>query len=378
MKLGSSFSAIAAMTLFLPGAVSAQAEVALGLNDFALAAASCIDAVSPDKLDTNKLRAHGWTKTSDERAPFGRTAIFTHPANTFHIYASPDPSGYCMVDGYGLDFSQFEIFQNAVAARLKADYGKNGLTDVAVGKVGSDDRRQGFVIDNAVASYSAAMRSGKLNLRFTTMNVKFAGSTQLFQTSRPPLSDAEIAENRAKDFAALDFAKQPGTTQDLVAMARDCAIALRSDGALQGQGWRKSIHASGSPHAMEALKSAKKPNINDIIAGMAHTRQVLYFVGRHGLVTKYYVRGVTSVCEAAIYANPAMIATIKAEAIAALGLGKDDRPSARANDFSREYLVTDLTRTYHWEKSEVGFHNGFGTSLDGPDSGKISLSIFVF
>ena len=158
-------------------------------------------------------------------------------------------------------------------------------------------------------------------------------------------------------------------------MAKDCAAALRGDGALPGNGWRKSIHASGTPRSVEAMKNR---DTNAMMAGMAHTRQLLYFVGRHGLVTKYYVRGVTQVCEATIYVDPAASDAAKAEAMTALGLVKDQGPSGKANDFAGQYLVTDLTRTYQWQQSEIGFHKGYGTSLDGPDSGKTSISIFVF
>ncbi len=354
---------------------AAQAPPPISPADFASAAAACIDAVAPDKLDRDKLVARGWVKQSDERVPFGQTATFTHAGSAARIYASPTPSGYCIVDGYAKDFSQFDLYQSAVAERLKADYGKSGQTDVMIGKSGSDDRRQGFVIENAVAGYSGAMRPGGLNLRFTAVNVKFAGSAKTFQTSRPPVSEAEITENRAKDNTASDFAKEAGTAQDLVAMVKNCATALRGNGALPGDSWRMSVHASGSPRGMEALK---KGDMNAMMAGMAQTRKILFYVGRHGLVTKYFVRGVTKVCEAMIYADPATMQAIKTEAIATLALGTDKAPSDRAKDFVGEYMVTDLTRTYQWEGSEVGFHKGYGTSLDGPDSGKSSLSIFVF
>lgn len=343
--------------------------------DFAAAASACIGAVSPDKLDTAKLEAQGWTKQSDERAPFGATAAYLHAGNAVRIMASPTPSGYCIVDGYAKDFSQFDPFQAAVAARLKADYGTPGLTSVTIGQAGSDDRRQGFMIGNAVAGYSGTMRPGGLNLRFTVVNTKFAGSAQTFQTARPPLSEAEIAENRAKDMAAYDFARQPGTAQDLVAAVRDCATALRGDGALPGNGWRKAVHASGSPRAMEALKKGDR---NGMLASMAHTRQSLYFVGRHGMVTKYYVRGVTNVCEARIFAEPAAIEALKAEAVKLLALGKDQDPSAKARDFASEYMFTDLTRTFRWEQSELGLRQGISPSTQGPDAGKAFLSISIF
>lgn len=343
--------------------------------DFAAAASACISAVSPDKLDTAKLEARGWAKEGGQHAPFGDTSIYTHVGNAARIYANPTPEGYCIVDGYVQDFSQFDSYQAAVADRLTVDFGSSGLSSVTIGQAGSDDRRQGFVIGNAVAGYSGAMRSGGLNLRFTAMNVKFAGSAQTFQTSRPPLSEAEIAENRAKDRAASDFAAQPGTTQDLIAMAKDCATALRSDGALPGNGWRKGIHASGSPRAMEAMK---RRDTNGMMAGMAQTRQQLYFVGRHGYVTKYYVRGVTTVCEATIYTDSASLDSTRAEAMTALALGSDDQASSKAIEFAGEYQLSDLSRTFHWNGSEIAIRKGSGTSFDTPDSGKSSLSIYVF
>ena len=358
-----------------PQLAGAQTASLASPSDFAKAASACIDAVSPIGLDSSKLVARGWVKQSEERAPFGQAAVYTQASSVVRIYASPTPSGYCIVDGYGPDFSQFELYQNAVADRLKADYGTSGVTNVTIGKAGADDRRQGFVVGNAVAGYSGAMRPGGLNLRFNAMNVKFAGSAQMFQTSRPPLSEAEMAENRAKDSAAADFAKEPGTARDLVAMVRDCATALRGEGALPGDGWRKSIHASGSPRAMEALKTH---DMKAVMEGMAQTRQVLFRVGRHGLVTKYYVRGVTNVCEATIYVDPLAIEAIKTEATASLALGKDNDPSGKAKNFAGEYMIADLGRTFRWEQSEVGFHKGYGTSLDGPASGKTSISIFVF
>jgi len=343
--------------------------------DFAAAASACIDAVSPDKLDSGKLVARGWVKQGDERAPFGQTAIYSHAGNTARIYASPTPSGYCIVDGYGQDFSQFELYQNAVADRLKTDFGASGLTDVTIGKPGADDRRQGFAIGNAVAGYSGTMRAAGLNLRFTVVNTKFAGSPQVFQTSRPPLSEAEMAENGAKDRAYADYANGPGTAQDLIAMTRSCASALRDGTALQGEGWRKSVHASGTPRSVEALK---KRDMKALMAGMANTRQVLYRVGQRGLVTKYFVRGVHNVCEATVYADPAAIDAIKAQVAQELALGKDKDPSGKAKDFAGEYMITDLTRTYQSDQSEIAFHEGHGTSLEGPDSGKSSISIFVF
>lgn len=353
----------------------AQTVTLASPTDFAVASSACIGAVTPDKLDPTKLEALGWVKQSDDRAPFGPTAIFTRAGSPVRLFVSPSPSGYCIVDGYGQDFGQYETFQSAVADRLKTDYGSSGLTGVTIGKPGDDDRRQGFLIGNAVAGYSGTMRPGGLNLRFTVVNTKFAGSPQVFQTSRPPLSEAELAENRAKDRAAADFAKQPGTAQDLIAMAKDCATALRGDGALPGNGWRKSIHASGTPRSVEAPKSR---DTNAMMAGMAHTRQLLYFVGRHGLVTKYYIRGVTNVCEATIYVDPPAAEAIKAEAMAALGLTKGQSPSGKATDFAAQYAVTDLTQTYQWQQSEFGVRKGNGTSLDAPDSTKTSISIFVF
>lgn len=344
-------------------------------TDFASAASACIEAASPDKLDASKLEARGWVKQSDERAPFGQTAIYTHAGSAVRIYASPTPSGYCIVDGYSQDFSQFELYQNAIADRLKADYRTAGLTDVTIGKPGADDRRQGFVVGNAVAGYSGAMRPGGLNMRFTVINTKFAGSPQVFQTSRPPVSEAEIAENREKDRAYADFANGAGTAQDLVAMANACASALRGDSALPGYGWRKSIHASGTPRSMDALKQR---DTNAMIAGMAHSRQVLYRAGHRGLITKYFVRGVHNVCEATVYADPAALEAIKAQAVAELALGEDKSPSGKAKEFAGEYMVADLARTYQWDQSEIAFHQGHGTSLEGPDSGMSSISIFVF
>ena len=61
-----------------------------------------------------------------------------------------------------------------------------------------------------------------------------------------------------------------------------------------------------------------------------------------------------------------------------LALGKDKDPSGKAKDFAGEYMITDLTRTYQSDQSEIAFHEGHGTSLEGPDSGKSSISIFVF
>jgi hypothetical protein len=373
--LRASAAVIAGVLGCCPLAAAAQSTAEAPPADFAAAAAACIAAVSPDKLDTAKLKAMGWTKQSDERAPFGITAAYTHAGNAARILASPTPSGYCIVDGYAKDFSQFEPYQTAIAERLRADYGTTGLSNVSIGQNGSDDRRQGFVIGNAVAGYSGAMRTGGFNLRFAVVNAKFAGSAEVFQTSRPPLSEAEIAENRAKDHAAYDFARQPGTAQDLVAAARDCAIAIRGDGALPGNGWRKSIHASGSPRGMEALKRGDR---NGMLAGMAQTSQVLYFVGRHGLVTKYYVRGVTNVCEAKVYAEPAAIEAMKAEAVRLLALVNDQTPSGKAKEFVGEYMLPDLSRTYQWEQLELGFRQGSSTSTDGPDAGMASLSIYIF
>jgi hypothetical protein len=375
MNLRAKLSALAGLLICCSATAEAQAVRPASPTEFAAASAACIDAVSPDKLDASKLEARGWVKLSDERAPFGQTAIYTHADSTVRIYASPTPSGFCIVDSYGQDFSQFELYQNAVAERLKADYGTAGLTDVTIGKPGADDRRQGFLVGNAVAGYSGAMRAGALNLRFTVVNTKFAGSPQMFQTSRPPVSEAEIAESRAKDRAYAEYANGPGTAPDLLAMARACASALRGDGALPGDGWRKSIHASGTPRSIDALK---KRDVNAMMAGMAHTRQVLYQVDHRGVVTKYFVRAVTNVCEATIFVDPAEIDAIKAQIVAALALGKDKSPSGKAKDFAGEYMVTDLTRTYQWNDSEIALHQGFGTSLDGPDSGKTSISIFVF
>lgn len=368
-------AAVSGLLACWSGAAKAQTARPASPADFATASAACIDAVSPDKLDSIKLEARGWVKLSDERAPIGQTAIYTHAGSAVRIYASPTPSGFCIVDGYGQDFSQFELFQSAVADRLKADFGTAGLTDVTIGKPGADDRRQGFVVGNAVAGYSGTMRSGGLNLRFTVVNTKFAGSPQMFQTSRPPVSEAEIAENRTKDLAYAEYANGAGTSQDLVAMARACANALRGDGALPGDGWRMSIHASGTPRSIDALK---KRDTSAMMAGMAHTRKVLYQVGHRGLITKYFVRGVHNVCEATIYADPATIEAIKAQIVAELALSKDKGPSSKAKDFAGEYMVADLTRTYQWEQSEIAVHLGHGTSMEGPNSGKASISIFVF
>jgi hypothetical protein len=353
----------------------AQSASPESLSDFTSAASACIDAVSPDKLDSGKLAARGWVKSSDERVPFGQVAIYTHVGSTVRVYTSPAPSGYCIVDGYALDFRQFELYQNAIADRLKADYGTTGLTGVTIGKPGADDRRQGFVIGNAVAGYSAAMRPAGLNVRFTVINTKFSGSPEAFQTARPPLSEAEIAENRLKDGAYADYANGAGTAQDLVVMAKSCASALRDDGALPGDGWRKSIHASGTARSMEALK---KRDTSALMAGMAHTRQVLYRVGHRGLVTKYFVRGVHNVCEATVYTDPTAIKAIEAQVVVELALGKGKEPSGKAKDFAGEYMVSDLNRTYQWDQSEIAFHQGHGTSMEGPDSGKSSINIFVF
>ena len=321
------------------------------------------------------MEARGWVKLGDERAPFGQTAIYTHAGSAVRIYASPTPSGFCIVDGYGQDFSQFEHFQSAIADRLKADYGTTGLTDVTIGKLGADERRQGFVVGNAVAGYSGTMRPGGLNLRFTAVNTKYAGSPQMFQTSRPPVSATEIAENRTKDLAYAEYANGAGTSQDLVAMARACTTALRGDGALPGDGWRMSIHASGTPRSIDALKQR---DTKAMLAGMAHTRKVLYQVGHRGLVTKYFVRGVHNVCEATIYADPAAIEAIKAQVVAELALSADKGPSSKARAFAGEYMVNDLTRTNQWDQSEIAVRLGHGTSMDDPNSGKTSINIFVF
>lgn len=370
-------TALAVSAFCWPGTSSAQVATPAPPADFAAAAAACIDAASPDKLDTGKLVKRDWVKQGDDRAPFGAVAIFTHSASISRIFASPTPGGYCIVDGYGAQVDQFDVYKAAVAARLTADHGTSGASDVAVGKPGSDDRRQGFVIGNAVAAYSAVLRAGGLNLRFTVMNAKFAGNPQMFQTSRPPLSEAEMAENGAKNLKDLDYARGNASAQDLVANVRACAAALRSNAPLPAEdGWRKSIHASGTPRSVDALKTR---DMNAILAGMANTRQLLYRAGGHrGLITKYFVRGVHNVCEATVFVDPANAGVVKAETIAALGLGTDGGASGKAKGFADEYMLADLTRTWKWEQSELALRQGHGTGVDRPDPAKTTISVIVF
>ena len=53
---------------------------------FAAAAAACMTAVSPDKLDAAKLGALGWIKQSDQQAPFGAAAVYGHAESPVRIY----------------------------------------------------------------------------------------------------------------------------------------------------------------------------------------------------------------------------------------------------------------------------------------------------
>jgi hypothetical protein len=368
-------TAVLASLVVCPHLVKAQSVAFATPTDFAVAAAACMEAVASDKLETDKLTSSGWKKQGVEKIPLGEYSVLQSGAQGVRILAGSSPSSFCFADGYIQSADQFDAVSDLIGKRLKAAYGTTGQTDVASGKPGETKRRQGFLVANAVAGLSLAQRPTGLALRFTAVAKKFSGNPASFQTSRPPLSEAEMAENRAEERAAGEFAKTTGGVQELLAMASDCAAALRGDGALPGDGWQMAMHASGSPRGMEALK---KRDANGMMAAMAQTRKVMFKTGRRGLVTKYFVRGVTSVCEATIYVDPALLEVTRTEAASVLALGKDSAPSRKAADFAGEYMVTDLDRTNKWGQSEVAFHQGFGSSLDRPDSGKTSLSIFIF
>ena len=366
--------ALTALLAYAPQSAVAQTGALTTPADFASAAAACVDAVSPDKLDTGKLLARGWTKQGDHKAPFGAATLFAHPKNSARIYASLTPSGYCIVDGCGQNAVQFDNVQAAVGDRLLADYGVSGLSDVKSGVPGSSERRQGFVVGNAVGAFSAVMRKDGFNYRFTTVNTKFAGSPTTFQTARPPLTEAEIAENRAKDMQHFAYASEVAPPESIVPIVNACATALRSNAAFP-EGWRKSTHGSGTPRGVNAIKSR---DIKSTMAGMAHSRQLLYREGHRGLVTKYFLRGTHMVCEAIVKIDPAQREQARGQILAALGLGKPQKPSAQVREFAAEYALDDITETFEMGNSTVALRAGSGTSFDKPDPAFATFSIFVF
>jgi hypothetical protein len=354
----------------------AQSPITATASEFGDAAAACIDAASPDKLDANKLLSRGWKKVGNHKAPLGEVLIFAHANNGARIFSSSSPSGFCIVDGYGQNSVQFDAFRLAVGNRLKADFGMDGQTDVKIGNPGSATRRQGFVIGNAVGALSSEMRQTGFNVRFVTVNVKFAGSPAMFQTSRPPLSEAEIAENRAKDRQDFDYADGMASSQDIVPLVNACATSLRNNAALPSDGgWRKSIHGSGTPRSLDAIKSG---DIKAMMAGIAHTRQMLYRVGQRGFVTKYFVRGTHMVCEALIKIDPSQRNAARNQVVSALGLGQPQNPSAQTKEFAAEYALDDLTETYAIGASTVALHSGEGTGFERPDPATATFSVFVF
>lgn len=342
--------------------------------DFAAAARACIEAVSPDRLDTGKLVAMGWVREGEERAPFGPVGRYSHGGAASTIYASPHAQGYCIVDGYAKVASDFDTYQSALAARFKADFGLQGTTDVSMGKPGDEDRRQGFVVGHAVAAYSGVARPDGLDLRFTVVNVAGAGSPAVFQKSRPPISDAEIAENRTRSLKARDYAKQSGNAVDLAALTRDCIATMRGDKRLPGDGWQSSIHSIGTPRAKELLA---RRDYAGMMADMANTRETFYRAGRRGYVTKYYLRGPTIACAATIYADPAVIPAIRAELATLLPLGSEGNASGFVRNFGKTY-ATALERSARVDRSELAVAQGIARGLDSQGPEQSGLTIFVF
>jgi hypothetical protein len=343
--------------------------------DFAVAAAACVDAVSPDKLDADKLAARGWKKLGNDKAPFGEVAVFRHATNGARILAGLRPTGYCIVDAYAQNATQFEGFQTAIEVQLKTEFGMNGLTDVKSGDADSKARRQGFFIGNAVGGFSSKMRENGLNLRFTTVNAQYAGSPKMFQTARPPLTEAEIAENGAEDRQHEAYANGPASPKDIVTLVNSCATALRTSSALAGNGWNKSIHGSGTPRSVQAIKTR---DIKAMMAGMEHTRQLLYREGHRGLVMKYFVRGNHVVCEALIKVSPAQIDSTRDQIVSTLGLGKPQKPNAQIKEFAAEYALDDMAEAYPMGSSTVVLRRAAGHSLEKQDSTKPTFSVFVF
>jgi hypothetical protein len=375
-ETGSLRIALAALLIVVPGQVAAQPAATTTPADFATAAAACIDAVSPDGLDPDKLIKRGWVKAGTDKAPFGDILVFTRANSNARIVTSVRPTGFCIADGFGQTGDAFDPFQSAVEEKFKAEFGKAGQTEVSIGTPGSAERRQGFVIGNAVGGLSSAMRPSGFNLRFTSVNTKFSGSPATFQTSRPPLSDAEMGENRMKERAEADYANGKAPLAEIIPMVNACATSLRTNSALPAaDSWRKSIHSSGTPRSVAAIKTR---DMKAVMAGMAHTQQQLYRVGKRGTLTKYFVRGTHMVCEALIKTDPLDLAAARAELVATLGLGKPQRPDAKVREFAAEYLLDDLTETYAMNGSTVAIRSGFGSRLEKLDLATPTFSVFVF
>jgi hypothetical protein len=365
-----------AVASMVPALAVAQPVSPTPPADFAMAAAACLDAVSPDKLDPATLTKRGWTQSGTDKAPFGEMLVFTRAGTQARIVTSTRPTGFCIVDAYGPSNDQFDAYRIAVGERLKADYGQTGQTDVTIGDPGSPARRQGFVIGNGVGGLSSAVRPSGFNLRFTAVNAQYAGSAKTFQTSRPPISDAEMAENRAADRAEFDYANQAGTLADLPSMVNACATALRTDSALPASdNWRKSTHGSGSPRAVAAIRNG---DMKAAMGGMAHSSQQLYRVGKRGFVTKYFVRGAHNVCEAIVRLDQPADAAGRAQLMTALGLGKPQKPDAKMRDFTAEYMIDDLNDAYAMGTSTVALRAGNGTRFEKPNPATPTFSVFVF
>lgn len=368
-------AALLALLVFSPQSAVAETVAVTTPADFGLAAAACVNAVSPDKLDADRLAGHGWKKLGNDKAPFGEVSVFQHERIGARILAGLRPTGYCIVDAYVQNANQFEVIQAAIEARMKTDFGTTGLTDVKSGGAGSLVRRQGFVIGNAVGGFSAKMREGGLNLRFTTVNAQFAGSPTVFQTSRPPLSEVEMAENGAERRQHEAYAKGQASPVDIVPLVDACTTALRTNSALAGEGWNKSIHGSGTPRSVQAIKNR---DIKAMMAGMAHTRQLLYREGQRGLVTKYFVRGTHVVCEAMVKIDPAQRTSAKEQIVSALGLGKPQKATSQVKEFAAEYALEGMTEIFTRGKSMIALRAGAGTSFDKPDPAVSTFSVFVF
>jgi hypothetical protein len=368
-------AALWALFILCPQLALAETVTVTTPADFGLAAAACIDAVSPDKLDADKLSRRGWKKQGNDKAPFGEVSVFQHASNSARILAGLRPSGYCIVDAYSQNANLFEAVQTAIEERLKTEFGMSGLTDVKSGEANSSIRRQGFVIGNAVGGFSTKTRQAGLNLRFTTVNAQFAGSPKAFQTSRPPLSEAEIAENSAEERQHETYAGGLGSPADIVPLVNACATALRTNSGLAGSGWNKSIHASGTPRSVQAIENRDS---KAMMAGMAHTRQVLYWEGHRGLVTKYFYRGAHVVCEALIKIDPAQRNLVSGQVVSALGLSKPQKASSQITEFAAEYNLDNMIDAYAMNGSTVVLHAGAGTSLETPDPEKPTFSVFVF
>ena len=123
----------------------------------------------------------------------------------------------------------------------------------------------------------------------------------------------------------------------------------------------------------------QRRDVQGMMAGMRHSRRLLYRSGHKGFVTRYFSAGEPYACQATIVADAANLDALRRQIVLDLGLGNPGSPDATVTSFADQYLLGDMNEIYRKDGSTFVVHaDTTDRLLWHPDTAQPTISIIVF